>query len=77
MAGSHITMESIASYRITSREFEVLRLLREGFSDEMIARRLNVSIHTVRTHQYHLRKKFDVHSRLALIRKVELAGIQL
>jgi len=56
-------MDLIAE-QLTNRERDVLRLLVEGLPGEAIARRLNVSSNTVRTHVQNILSKLQVHSRL-------------
>lgn len=55
--------ELLAS-QLTPREREVLTLLAEGFNGRMIARRLSISLNTVRTHVQGILTKLQVHSRL-------------
>jgi len=50
--------------QLTPREREVLVLLVEGASGQMIARRLGISPNTVRTHVQSILMKLQVHSRL-------------
>jgi DNA-binding NarL/FixJ family response regulator len=52
---------------LTPRERITLRLLAEGRSRDDIARQLNVSTHTVRTHMQNLYAKLGLHSRLELV----------
>jgi LuxR family transcriptional regulator of csgAB operon len=49
---------------LTSRQKEILSLLRTGRSNQEIARNLGVSPHTIRAHIYTIYKKINVHSRL-------------
>jgi len=56
-------MDLIAE-QLTRREREVLRLLVDGLAGEAIARRLDVSGNTVRTHVQNILSKLQVHSRL-------------
>ena len=37
-------------YHITEREFEVLKLLIQGYSNPQIAEKLNITVHTVKAH---------------------------
>jgi DNA-binding NarL/FixJ family response regulator len=53
--------------RLTSREREVLRHLAEGKPDAVIARVMNVSPHTVRTHVQNVRAKLGVPNRFAAV----------
>jgi two-component system, NarL family, nitrate/nitrite response regulator NarL len=57
--------------RLTTRESEVLNLLREGLTTSEIAQRLFVSQVTVRTHVCSIVKKLHVPDRKAAIRLLE------
>lgn len=50
--------------QLTNRELEVLQLLSEGASSEVIAKTIGVSRNTVRTHVQSILGKLGVHSRL-------------
>jgi two-component system, NarL family, nitrate/nitrite response regulator NarL len=50
--------------QLTPREQEILELLADGMSSTAIARGLNISPNTVRTHIQSLMSKLQVHSRL-------------
>ena len=52
---------------LTEREREVLRLLLEGASNREIARRLVLSVNTVKRHVYNLCGKLGVRSRAQAI----------
>jgi DNA-binding CsgD family transcriptional regulator len=54
---------------ITSREIEVLALMSAGHSNEEIARRLFLSLHTVKSHVSHILSKLDVSRRTQAIEK--------
>ena len=57
-----------SSYDFTGRELEVLRELTSGDPDTEIARRLNMSVWTVRSHIKHMMEKtgFESRTRLAV-----------
>jgi two-component system, NarL family, nitrate/nitrite response regulator NarL len=57
--------EALLADQLTKREREVLMLLVEGLSGTAIARRLQISANTVRTHIQSILTKLQVHSRLA------------
>ena len=57
--------------RLTSREWQVLDLVRQGMSNSQIARRLDLSPVTVRTHVNSILRKMGVTNREALLRRVE------
>jgi DNA-binding NarL/FixJ family response regulator len=49
---------------LSSRENEVLALVHQGLGDKEIARRLNLSPRTVRTHLEKIYRRWHVHNRL-------------
>ncbi|HXU45340.1 MAG TPA: response regulator transcription factor [Thermoanaerobaculia bacterium] len=55
--------ERLSSLALTPREFEILRLVAEGLSNEEIARRLFLSIHTVKNHVHKILETLGVASR--------------
>jgi two-component system nitrate/nitrite response regulator NarL len=55
---------ALLASQLTDRELQVLELLVEGASSEIIANRINVSRNTVRTHVQSILGKLGVHSRL-------------
>jgi DNA-binding CsgD family transcriptional regulator len=55
-----------ARFHLTPRELAVSRLLAEGRSNDQLAARLGVSIHTARRHVEHVLMKLGVHSRAAV-----------
>jgi ATP/maltotriose-dependent transcriptional regulator MalT len=60
---------------LSDRELEVLRLLGSDLDGPAIARRLVVSLHTVRTHTKHIYTKLNVNNRRAAISKAHQLGI--
>ncbi len=63
---------------LTPREIQVLRLLAEGASNKSIARRLGISVHTVKFHVASLLDKFEAIGRTdAVAHAVRLGVIQL
>jgi LuxR family transcriptional regulator, maltose regulon positive regulatory protein len=54
---------------LSSRELDVLRLLGSDLDGPDIARHLNVSLATVRTHTQHIYAKLGVNSRRAAVRR--------
>lgn len=49
---------------LTSREYEILKLISKGLSNKLIARELDISDGTVKVHVKHLLKKLDLKSRV-------------
>jgi len=52
------------SVRLSKREREVIDLLGEGCSNKEIATRLNIAVHTVKSHVHNVLEKLALHSRL-------------
>ncbi|MGB3328857.1 MAG: LuxR C-terminal-related transcriptional regulator [Thermomicrobiales bacterium] len=59
------TTTSAATFGLTPREVDVLRLLAEGMSDRQIAEALSISERTAGNHVQHAMQKIDVDSRTA------------
>ena len=49
---------------LTKRETEILKLIIEGLSNQQIAKRLSISIHTVKAHIESIYRKFGVHNKV-------------
>lgn len=60
---------------LSSRELEVLRLLRSDLDGPAIARQLGVSLATVRTHTQHVYAKLAVGNRRAAVRRAHRLGL--
>lgn len=57
-----------APEQFTSREFEVFRLVGQGFRPREIAQSLHLSVKTVETHRLNIRKKLGLPDAAALVR---------
>jgi len=55
---------------LTNREWEILRLICDGFSNKEIAFKLNVSVSTIKKHNFEMYKKLNVSSRMQAILEV-------
>jgi NarL family two-component system response regulator YdfI len=60
---------------LSSRELEVLDLLAEGISNKLIAHRLNISEHTVKTHVASIFAKLGVSSRTEAVSQAIRRGL--
>ncbi|HEX3607057.1 MAG TPA: response regulator transcription factor [Candidatus Dormibacteraeota bacterium] len=60
---------------LTRRELEILRLVAEGMSNQMIADAAVVSIHTVRTHIQAILEKVGAHSKLEAVTIARRQGL--
>lgn len=61
--------------QLTSREMEVLTLLAEGISNKAIARRLGISVHTVKFHVRALIDKLDAIGRTDAVAHAARRGV--
>jgi DNA-binding NarL/FixJ family response regulator len=72
-----VNSQAVASLGVSERELEVLQLLAAGQSNKEIARRLEVSPNTVKTHIAKLFEKLGAKRRTeAILRARELGVIQ-
>jgi LuxR family maltose regulon positive regulatory protein len=60
---------------LSRRELEVLRLLATELTGPEIARRLFVSVNTLRTHTKHIFTKLEVSTRAAAVRRATELGL--
>lgn len=67
--------QAIAFLGLSEREREVLALLADGCSNKEIAKRLFVSVSTVKTHLVHLYQKLDVSRRTQAVHKARSLNI--
>lgn len=75
-----VALQSLAgddnpTQRLTSREFEVFRLLAEGKLVDDIANRLNIGQKTVANYQTTLKQKLGIHSPVDLVRLAMKYGV--
>ncbi|KTE27627.1 hypothetical protein ATE62_21920 [Sphingopyxis sp. HIX] len=66
---------AIAALGISSRECEVLDMLAAGHANKVIARRLDISPNTVKTHIARVYEKLEVASRTQAIQKARALDI--
>ncbi len=62
-------------YRISKRQMDVLKYMQQGYSTEEIARVLNRSVNTVKSHSKALFAAFEVNNRLECVRYAERVGL--
>ncbi len=60
---------------LTEREREVLQLIAQGDSNQEIARRLVVSLATVKTHVNHVFAKLGAESRMQVVARARAVGL--
>lgn len=65
---STLSLESLASYKITEREFSVIQLICDGLTNKEIAGELSISVNTVNNHVANIFDKMGVRSRIDLLK---------
>lgn len=60
---------------LTEREREVLKLIADGFSNQEVADRLNISVKTVERHRANILAKLGLHSRTELVKYAIRKGL--
>jgi two-component system, NarL family, response regulator len=65
----------ISEEELTNRELEILTLLAEGKSNKLIARELNISEGTVKTHVKSILEKLDATSRTEAVAVAARRGL--
>jgi two-component system NarL family response regulator len=70
-----VDRDSIRIPVLAPREREVLQLLAEGHSSASIAKKLQISFHTVETHRRNIMRKLDLHSVAELTRYALREGL--
>jgi len=66
-----INEAELEKLHLSNREYEALQLLAQGYSNEEIARKLFLSLSTVKTHNRNLFVKLDVKRRTQAIEKAK------
>jgi DNA-binding NarL/FixJ family response regulator len=64
-------------HMLTARELDVLRLLAEGASNKLIARRLGISFHTAKFHVASIAAKLDATGRTDAVAQAVRLGLIL
>jgi len=61
--------ESVSkTHTLTTRESEILRLYAEGYSNQEISERLNISVRTVETHKNNIMQKYNFRSTVDMVK---------
>ena len=62
-----MTAESLADHGVSEREFSVIKLISDGYTNKEIAAELNISVNTVNNHVANIFEKLGVRSRIDLL----------
>lgn len=71
----HLQQKILSSYQLGQRQYDVLKLMQKGYSNEEIATILKLSINTIKTHARTLFSAFEVANRLECVRYAERIGL--
>lgn len=63
--------QNCKAYHLTSREIDIVKLIREGSTYREIGEKLFIAEGTVRKHVEHIFEKTDVSNKIALLRKID------
>lgn len=74
-AGGGSKARVLESVRLTNRERQVIDLLGEGLSNKEIATRLQIAVHTVKSHVHNVLEKLALHSRLEVAAFTHSGGV--
>lgn len=66
---------AMAHYKITERQMEVLRLIRQGYNNKDIATILYITVETVKSHVKNIYAAFGVKDRISCVRAADEAGL--
>lgn len=66
-----VNKKALDALNVSDREYQVLCLLAEGYSNREIGERLFVSVNTVKTHVNHIYGKLDVSRRTQAVQKAK------
>jgi len=81
---SEISTQSVLKYlkdpdafvsALTARQYEVLKLIAEGYTTKEIARRLDISVKTVETHRAQIMERLNIHDIAGLVRYALRVGL--
>jgi two-component system response regulator NreC len=64
-----------AGERLSEREWDVLRLIALGHTNDEIAHRLSISVRTVEAHRAHIMQKLQISTRAELVRYAAVQGL--
>jgi len=60
---------------LSRREFDIIKLIKEGMSSKQIALELDISLKTVEVHRYNILKKLKLKNTAALVNYISIKGL--
>lgn len=61
-------VETLQEERLTPREMEILKFVAEGYSNQLIADKLFISVRTVESHKNHIMQKLELTTTVDLVK---------
>jgi len=74
-AGFEKNTAALGALGVTAREYQTLELIADGLTNKEIARKLDVSPNTVKTHVARLYEKLDVQRRTQAVQKAKALAL--
>lgn len=72
---AHCTVSPAPQERLSARELTVLTLIAQGLSNQEVAERLFISLHTVKTHARKINCKLGVERRTQAVAQAKVMGL--
>ena len=69
------TLSEKVNVRLSPREIEILRLIKDGQLSKEISHRLCISVHTVNTHRQRILEKLDVNNSMEAVKYASALGL--
>jgi len=63
--------------KLTEREIEIIKLIKDGYTNKEIAKTLFLSPRTVETHRARILKKLDIKNSLSLVKYINESFMDL
>ncbi len=60
--------DSLQDEKLTNRELEILRFVAEGYSNQLVADKLFISVRTVESHKNHIMQKLELTTTVDLVK---------
>jgi len=76
-ANKRVSSNAHMTIKLTPRQYDVLKLMRKGYSNKQISNELNVSIDTIKEHVRNLFLVFDVNNRVSCLYRAEELGFDI
>jgi len=76
MAEQALNIETPGVRKLTTRELEVIRFLKQGLSSKQMAEKLGVTVKTIEVHRHNILKKLNVSNSIAAVEVAKAQGLR-